>query len=65
LQVDEQLKEKKIIASAPIWRPWTQNLYIAGLHCAPYWLTVLDAEPLYQDLGITSICRFAVRTLPL
>jgi hypothetical protein len=28
LQVDEQLKEKKILASAPIWRSWTQNLYM-------------------------------------
>jgi hypothetical protein len=36
LQVHQQLKEKKIIASAPIWGPWTQNLYIAGLQCAPY-----------------------------
>jgi hypothetical protein len=30
LQVHQQLKEKKIIASAPIWQSWTQNLYIAG-----------------------------------
>jgi hypothetical protein len=30
LQVDEQLKEKKIIASAPIWQSWMHNLSIAG-----------------------------------